>query len=122
MIKMGTDSHTVARVMYLQNGKLPVNHRDLIGCKLLYNNFVKADSFVLSEQGGQKVYFENVRIGFGFEDFLKLVENSYFVDDKGNEGKVTRSSWNIDGDFAELDFWIKDPNPTDNLQETYIQP
>ena len=122
MMKLGTDSHTVARVFYMSGGKIPANHRDLFSARGLYENYIKADSFVLSVNGGQKEVFDNVRVLFGFEDFLKLVENSYFTTEGGQVGKVTSINWTIDGDFAELSFWIQDPNATDKLIETYIEP
>ena len=122
MLKMGTDSHTIPRLIYLKNGKIPKNHRELLSAKLLYQKYIKADSFVFSINGGQKRIYENVRIPFGFSDFLQLIENSYFTTDDGYKGKVTKISWSIDSDYAELDYWIKDPDATDNLQEIYIEP
>ncbi len=122
MMKLGTDSHTVARAFYMTGGKIPINHRDLFSARGLYENYIKADSFVLSVNGGQKEVFDNVRVRFGFEDFLKLVENSYFTTEDGRTGKVTSINWTIDGDFAELSFWTQDPNPTDKLIERYIEP
>lgn len=122
MLKMGTDSHTVARAIYLQNGKVPFNHRDLFSTRSLYEKYIKADSFVLSKNGGQKEVFEGIRLKFGFVEFLQLVENSYFVADNGTTGKVISIDWAIDSDYADISYWIKDPNPTNKLIERYIEP
>jgi len=122
MLKLGTESHTLPRILYLKGGKLPSNYRDFLSAKYFYENYIKADSFVLSKNGGQKIIYEGVRIKFGFSDFLQLIENSYFTTDNGQNGKVLKISWAIDSDFAEIDYWIKDPNPTDKLIETYIEP
>lgn len=123
MLKLGTEYPSIARALYLTPAlKLPANHRELMSTKRLYDDFIKADSFVLSKNGGQKVVYEDVRVLFGFEDFLQLIENSYFVTDKGGVGKVTNIAWTIDGDFAQISYWIKDPNPTNKLIEEYIEP
>ena len=121
MLRIGTDSHTVAKALYLENGKLPIDHRQKLSAKGLYQNYIKASSFVLSRNGGQKIVFEQVKIPFGFADFLQLIENSYFVTESGEVGKVISLNWTIDGDFAEVNYWIKDPNPTDKLIEQTIE-
>jgi hypothetical protein len=122
MLKLGTDQHSIPRILYLNGGKMPSNHRELLSAKALYEKFVKAESFVLSENGGQKLVFEGVKVPFGFHDFTELIENAYFVTPSGGVGKVTNIEWTIDGDFAVLDYWIKDPNPTDKLVEQYLEP
>ena len=121
MLRIGTDSHTVAKALYLENNKLPIDHRQKLSAKGLYQKYIKASSFVLSENGGQKIVFEQVKIPFGFADFLQLIENSYFVTESGEVGKVTSLNWTIDGDFAEVNYWIKDPNPTNKLIEQTIE-
>ena len=121
MLLLGTDSHTVPRILYVVNGKIPSNHRDLLSAKVIYDKFVKASSFVLSTNGGQKDVFENVRVEFGFENFLNLIENSYFTTSNGDVGKVTSIKWAIDRDYAVLNFWIKDPEPSDKLKELYLE-
>lgn len=122
MLRLGTDSHSVARCLYLKGGKLPKNHRELLSAKVLYEKYIKASSFVLSKNGGQKVVYEQQRVEFGFDDFLQLIENSYFVTDSGNLGKVMSINWTIDGDFAEISYWVKDQNPTNKLIEKYTEP
>ena len=122
MLKLGTDSHTVARALYLEGGKVPANHRELFSAKALYENYVKAESFVLSKNGGQKEVFEGVRVLFGFESFLQLVENSYFVTSNGESGKVISVKWVIDEDHATISYWIKDKNKSNRLIERYIEP
>lgn len=122
MLKFSANNHSVPKCLYLVNGKLPANNRDLFSAKALYDRYIKAESFVLSENGGQKLIFEGVRIPFGFDDFTRLIKNSYFTDDNGNLGKVTNVNWTVDGDYAEVNYWIKDPEATDKLIEQYIEP
>jgi hypothetical protein len=122
MLLLGTDVHSVPRIIPLSGGKLPTDYRDLVSAKTIYEKYIKASSFVLSKNGGQKEVYEGVRVLFGFEDFLQLIENSYFRTSNGSIGKVINVNWTIDKDFAEIDYWIKDPNPTDKLIEEYIEP
>lgn len=122
MLRLGTPNHGVPRIIPMNGSKLPANHRELVRAKNLYDKYIKASSFVLSQNGGQKLIREGVRIPFSFGNFLELIENSYFVTETGTVGKVTKLNWTIDGDYAEIDYWVQDPNPSDKLVETYVEP
>jgi hypothetical protein len=105
----------------MKNGKIPKNHRNFISAKFLYNNYYLNTSFVQNNFRGQKIKYENIKIPFSYEDWIKVAQNSYIIDFKGNEGKITQLKWSVGGDYAEIDFWVREPY-TKNLQETYIEP
>lgn len=121
LLKVGTNNHTVPKVLYLSgSGKLPANHRQLFSAKVLYNKFINSRSFVLNNFGYQKAIYEIENAPFGFEDFLKTIENSNFTDSNGLSGKFRELSWLIAGDNANITIENKEIY-CNSLQETYIE-
>ena len=121
VLKVSNNNYSVAKIIYMKNGKIPKNHRNFISAKFLYNNYYLNTSFVQNNFRGQKIKYENIKIPFSYEDWIKVAQNSYIIDFKGNEGKITQLKWSVGGDYAEIDFWVREPY-TKNLQETYIEP
>ena len=121
MLKVSQNDTSVPKILYLDKGKMPATHRSLLSAKYLYNNFHIGKSFVNNNYFGQKIKYSGVRIPFGFEDYKKVIENSYFYDPLGRVGKITKLEYNISGDIAVVDFWIREKY-TVNLVETLIEP
>lgn len=121
VLKVSQNQHFNPKLLYLQNGKLPSNHRDLWKAKILWENFLSYKSFLLNNFYGQKKLYRNVRIGFGMENFIELSENSYFTTPSGQVGKMERIEWTTGRDYAVCDFWIREPF-TQNLAITTNEP
>lgn len=119
-IKQSENWHSVPKLLYLQNGKLPPNHRTLFRASNLYFSYHKEKSFVLDNYNAQKILVNDLEIPFGFSDYQTLTTNSYFYYN-GNQAKITRFNWNVGQDTATISFWYKQPY-TANLKETYIDP
>lgn len=120
VLKQTQNWHTIPKLLYLNDGVLPTNQRDLWNAKNLYDKYHKEKSFVLDNYAGQKIYYKDVRIPFGFDDYNILTENSYFYY-KGNVAKIIKFVWTMGSDTAVIDFWVKGVY-TRNLKETYINP
>lgn len=121
LLKQGTNNHTVPKIIYLNgSGKLPANHRSLFSAKVLYDRFINHRSFVLNNYGYQKAIYELENLPFGFEDFLKTIDNSIFTDINGGVGKFRDLSWLVAGDNATATIEINEPYCT-SLVETYIE-
>lgn len=121
VLKLETDFVNVPKLMKMDaNNRLPVNNRDVWSAKYLYDNYHFKGSFVLDNFGGQYRVFKNVKVNFGFEDFIKLIDNLYFSDSDGNSCKLEKASW-VDGrDFALISYRIKEKY-TSNVEEIYIE-
>ena len=119
-LKVSSNNHSVPKLLWLEDGRLPVNHRSLFSAKSLWTKYHSYKSFVENDFSRQRKVFEGVRIAFGFADFLQLIDNSYFIGPQGS-GKITRLEWNMAKDFAIVDYWITSPY-TKNLKETFIEP
>jgi hypothetical protein len=120
VLKVTNNWHSIPKLLYLDGGRIPLNHRDLWNSEILYNQYHSEKSFVLNNWKGQKKVYKSVRVPFGFEDYKQLTTNSYFLF-KGKQAKIVKFVWTIGKDFAEIDFWVREPY-TFNLKETYINP
>ena len=121
-LKVSQKNHGVAKLLYLgSDEKIVANSRiNLFSARNLYNKYHNYNSFVANNFGGQRRIFLNKRVPFGFSDFLNCIENSYFVTADGAKGKVESIKWTLDGDYAELDYWIEEVY-TENLVEKFIE-
>ena len=119
VLKTSSNFHSKPKLLWLEGDRLPVNHRDLFSAKTLYNKYINYDSFVLNNFNGQKIVYPNVRIPFGLNDFVNVIENSYFKFN-GESAKITQLEWNIEDDEAVASFWVRKPY-TKNLKETTIE-
>lgn len=120
VMKQTQNWHSIPKLLYLKDGKLPENHRELWNSKLLYDKYHNYNSFVLNDFGYQKAYHKGVEIPFGFSDYNQLTDNSYFKY-KGVDAKMIKFVWTMGSDKAVIDFWVKETY-TKNLKETYINP
>jgi len=112
------------KLVKLQGRKLPSNYRTQFSAKVLYNKYHAEKSFVANGSQafyGQKIKFLGVRVPFGLEDFVSLIDNSYFTTDDQQQAKVISIKWRPSQDFAVIDYWIRTPY-TKNLEETFIEP
>lgn len=121
MLKVSDNNHSKPKLLYIIGDRMPSNHRDLWSAKVLWDQYHIHNSFVDNNYVGQKVIYEDKEIPFGFEDFLKLIDNSYFRNFKGEVSKATKLDWNIASDRATISFWTRKPY-TNNLIETKIEP
>jgi len=119
-LKQSTNWHTVPKLLYLNGGKLPTNHRQLWNANLLWEKYHKEKSFVRDNFRGQKLLYNNITVPFGLEDFLKLTKNPYFTFN-GLSAKIVTFTWTQGQDEAVIDFWVRKPY-TFNLKETKIIP
>jgi hypothetical protein len=120
VLKVSDNNHRRPKVLWIQNGKIPPNHRDNLSAKALYEKYHFYTSFVQSEFVGQKELYNNIEIPFGLEDFVKLTDNSYFTDKNGNRAKATKIEWIMGEDKANIDYYVRKPYTT-NLVETFIE-
>jgi hypothetical protein len=115
MALIANDSNGVPRI--------PADFADLIGAKALYNNHLSYNSFIEgkrnpsnpSETAAKHIY-EDVRIPFGLDDFITILNNAYFTTESGEIGKFISVNWTIDKDEAVISYWVYN-NWANNIQE-----
>jgi len=121
VLKVSFNNHAVPKLLWLEGNRMPSNHRELFSAKTLWDKYHVEKSFVQNNFQRQRAIFENERIPFGFDDFTKVVNNSYFHDTEGKLGKMIILEWTMNKDFAIISYWHPQVY-TKNLKETFIEP
>jgi len=121
VLEVSNNNHTVPKLLWMSGGRLPSNHRTLFSAKTLWGKYHNYKSFVSNNFGRQRRFVENEVIPFGLNDFVTLLNNSYFRDENGRVGKIVDLEWNMSKDFATISYWLQEIY-TNNLQETFIEP
>lgn len=120
VLKISQNNYALPKILRVVNGKMPSNHRATCSAKYFYDEYIDYDSFVRNNFGGQRTIYEGGRTGFGLNDFMALINNSYFTNFDGKVGKYIKLEWNMSGDYVDEEFYIQEPH-SKNLQETYIE-
>ena len=121
VLQVSDNNHAVPKLLYLEGGRLPENHRDLLSAKALYNSYYFERSFVSNNRRRQRKLYKGVRVPFGFVDFIKTTDNNYFTTAAGESGRIERIEWLLSEDYAIFDYYIEEPY-TNNLNESFIEP
>jgi hypothetical protein len=121
VLKVSNNNHAIPKLLWIDGGKLPSDHRSKFSAVTLWDKYHNEKSFITNNYKRQRKVFNDVETPFGFNDFVNLVNNSYFTTPEGRKGKVLNISWNLAGDKAKLDYYIEEPYTT-NLKETFINP
>jgi len=119
-LKVSSNNHTIPKLLWLENGRIPSDHREKLSARVAWQKYWSYESFVSNGFIGQKLVFSGIEIPFGYEDFLKVSRNSYFRDSKGRTGQIVQLSWTTSKDRATVDYWIREPY-TNNLTETFTE-
>lgn len=120
VLRVSTKYWAVPKLVYLKNGLIPKNHRDILSARAMYENFHKKNSFAHPYRG-QRVYYENVTIPFRLADYLEISINPYFTTDDGYTGKFVKLEWNFNSNQALCDFYLERPY-IKNIAETTFEP
>jgi len=122
MLKVTSNNTTKGKLLLCgADGRLIRNHREKLSAVTIEQKYQYSKSFIVNEFRAQKLKFEGVRIPFGFNDYLKLIENSNCYDSQGREAIITKLEYNISSDTAVIDYQVRQPY-TNNLKETLIIP
>ena len=123
---MRVENHffSTPKIVWMVDGKIPIDYVSKIGAVSLYNNYHSYKSFVqgvknplVPSETNQKRIFKDVTIPFGMSSFNQIINNSYFTDINGKIGKFTSVKWGTESDTAIVDYYIFE-NYNNNLQET----
>jgi hypothetical protein len=118
-LKVSQNDYQKPKLIKKSGSQIPAGYRVNFSAKYLYDAYHIGKSFVENNWYGQKIKYQGVRVPFGFVDFLQLIDNSYFLTPEGEQAKATKITWNLAGDYATIDFWVRKPY-TKNLQEIII--
>lgn len=121
VLQVSANNHSVPKLLWMQGGRIPSNHRALFSAKTLWEKYHSEKSFVQNSFNRQRRYVDNEVIPFNLSDFVALLNNSYFRDENGKVSKVVDLEWNMSRDSATISYWVQETY-TNNLKETFIEP
>lgn len=128
MIEMSADDVQIPKLFIINEGSTPEQTRlassneTLLSAEYIYNNFYIIDSFkpndikVLGNQYKQHKIEKDV---FTIEDYLKIRNNPYIYDYKGDEVELDKIVWDVDAETIEIDM-RKNINYLPNFEEERI--
>ena len=125
MLHVTGDNLTKGKILYLTedpaSGRLVIgNNRQKIEAQTLFNKYISEDDFVAHNFRGQKRLFEDLKIPFGFPDFIQLLNNSYCTDQQGNTIKIDTLKWSFDKDYALISGWQRKVFSTNLKRHIFI--
>lgn len=120
MLRVSQNRTSMPKVLYLQGGKIPANHREKLSAKYLEQAYHSKKSFASNAERAQKLVFESIRIPFGFSDYLKTLDNSMFTDASGRVGGFSKLEYSPAKDTANASYWVREVY-TRNLREDFIE-
>jgi len=108
MLKVSADWFNVPKMMKMNSAnKFDSNYRTEWSSEYLWNNYINYYSFVTG-QTNQWKKIEDIQIPMGFDDFLQLINNSYFYDENGNEAKIEKLLWKPNQDTTTVSLKIRE--------------
>ena len=121
MLKISQHNFSVAKIMLMKKGVnnqyvFKRSYRDDWNAKFLWNKYHVNDSFVDLNYRNQWRLHNNIEVGFGFEDFVKLSKNAYFYTNDGKLARAEKFEWNYANNRAIIDFRVREVF-TKNLEE-----
>ena len=114
------NNFSIAKIVYLEGGKIPANHRDVLSARADYDKYHYSKSFVTNANKTLKKKLEDVRITYTAKDFFLNVANPYFKTKDGSIGKFTDITWRFDRDYADANMEIRYKYTT-NLKERFYE-
>ncbi len=120
VLRQTNNWHTVPKLLPLKGGKLSASYKTDLSAKMLYDEYLNYDSFIVNGGKRQRAIYEGVEIPFGIEDFKVLSINPYFKYN-GVTAKIMSFNWTTGKDKATISFWVQEKY-TNKLKETFIEP
>ena len=117
---VSSEQFSIAKLVYLESGKIPFNHRSKLSAKSDYENWHYSKSFVTNKSKTLRKNIVDTRITYTKTDFFKNISNPWFRTKNGEIGKFTNVEWKYDRDYADVDFWVRKEYIT-NLKERFYE-
>ncbi|NRA94284.1 MAG: hypothetical protein HRU26_16720 [Psychroserpens sp.] len=122
-LKISQPEISIAKLLYIEPFGIPANHRELLGAKILEQKYWRSISFVNASDSNpfanQFQKFELNQFAFDFKRFLQLKNNSYFITNQNEEGKIDSFNWNPYQGSASIEGRIQDAYAKSLTEETF---
>ena len=123
ILKVENNNHEIPKVLFLQNGRLPSDHRERLSARILWDNGWKDTSFIQNDRKRQRIIYADVEIPFGFDSFELIANSSRSRTFNGRKVVLKKVEWTAALDTAIATYEVEQPYvPAENLIETEIEP
>ena len=122
-LKVSNPEISVPKLLYIKEGIIPEDHRDKLGARYLMEKYHRTKSFVnYSEEepfNNQYQTFEGVNIQFDLQKFLTLRNNSYFITDEGESGRIEDFKYNVSSDSGTFSGRFRNVYDKSLIEQTF---
>ena len=122
-LKVSNPDISVPKLLYIKEGIIPEDHRDKLGARYLMEKYHRTKSFVnYSEEepfNNQYQTFEGVNIQFDLQKFLTLRNNSYFITDEGESGRIEDFKYNVSSDSGTFSGRFRNVYDKSLIEQTF---
>ena len=71
-LKVSSNNHQVPKLLWVENGRIPADHREKLSAKVCWKKYRSFDSFVSDNFVGQKLVRNDKPIPFGYERLFRI--------------------------------------------------
>ena len=117
VLKIDDNAYGIPKLIYMEEGRIPENHKTFVGAKAIYNNYYFPDSpAIQNDFKGQYIDRLGWRIPFSLANYQQTKINPYFeiLDTKG---KFTSMNWIQEKKSATTDTEEQKPFDTNITEE-----
>lgn len=118
---VSSNNFNLPKIVPLEGGNVPSNHRDICSAKYLYETYHFGNSFVIGDKLGQKVLYSNVSIPFNIDNLQQTINNGSFILGDGRKARFVELTYLLGQDTAQADIEVQEVY-TDRLKELYYEP
>ena len=115
-MRIGTNNWNTPKIFPLSGQKMPADYKNKLSAQYLWDNY-HYDKSPLNPRRQRLQY--SVEAPFSLSDFNQTIENSYFRDNEGRFGRITKIEWEVNKDVAKIDYYIEEQY-TDRITEKRI--
>ena len=121
-IKQSNNNFFTPKLVYLEAGKVPSNHRQKLSAEYLMRTYHLPYYGLSKEYGfaGQKIKYEAVQVPLTFENLQGIIENDTIQTFDGRTVTPVQLDYEIGEDLATLSYWEQE-TLTQNIQTNLIK-
>ncbi|MEM6297399.1 MAG: hypothetical protein AAF740_01795 [Bacteroidota bacterium] len=120
VLKVSDNNHSLPKLLWMENGRIPPDHRDKLSAKKRWDWGYKDKSFLANNFKRQRNIFRGKEFPFGKREFelAKLSNRARYL---GRNAGILSLNWSPVLDRAIVDFYIEEKYVED-LEEIFIEP
>jgi hypothetical protein len=121
VLRVSTNNHAVAKLVPVNGGNMPRNHREITSARRIENKYYYNRSIVRGN--GQKLIEPNFKTPFNLKDREAVLKNGNFITSSGQQATIVNLEYRQFADMAEGEIQVDfDYIAKGTVQEIVIEP